>query len=131
MPVSTRTRRAAASWAIVSGLMAAVAGVVLHGQPLSAPIRLVLAVAPVAPMAWYCVLSLRALREMDELEARIQLEGAVYGLLGSALLIMAGGLLTTGGILPGYTLAQAWPWLWISAFTCWALGCGLAGRRYR
>jgi hypothetical protein len=82
-------------------------------------------------MAWYCRLALRIIRQLDELQARVQLEGAVYGLLGTALLTMTAGLLMKGGVLPPLSLAQAWPWLWISAFLLWAAGAGFAGGRYR
>ena len=82
-------------------------------------------------MAWYCWLALRVLRQLDELEVRIQLEGAVYGLLGTALLTMTAGLLMRGGVVPALSLEQAWPWLWISAFLLWAAGSRVAGRRYR
>jgi len=93
--------------------------------------RLLLSVGPVLPMVWYCVLALRVIRQLDELETRIQLEGAAYGLLGTALLTMTAGLLMKGGVLPAVTLAQGWPWLWMSTFLLWAAGSGLAGRRYR
>jgi hypothetical protein len=82
-------------------------------------------------MAWYCILAVRVIRQLDELEARIHLEGAVYGLLGTALLTMTLGLLMKGGVLPPVSLAQGWPWLWISTFLFWAAGCAFAGRRYR
>jgi hypothetical protein len=82
-------------------------------------------------MARYDALTLRALRDMDKLEARIHLEGAMYGLLRSALLTMLAGPLARGGILPLLSLGQLWPWLWFAAFLCWAAGCGVAGRRYR
>jgi len=131
MPASVRTRRQAAIWALISGGLAVAAGLILRAHTLGLWSRLLLAVAPVVPMVGYGVLTLRALREMDELEARIHLEGAIYGLLGSALLTMLAGLLTRGGILPTYSLGQLWPWLWIAAFLCWAAGCGVAGRRYR
>jgi hypothetical protein len=83
------------------------------------------------PTARYGALTLRDLREMDELEARIHLEGAICGLLGSALLAMLAGLLTRGGIPPTCGLGQLRPWFWIAAFPCWAAGRGVAGRRYR
>ena len=93
--------------------------------------RVLLSLVPVLPMVWYCVLALRLIRLMDELEARIQLEGAVYGLLGTALLTMTAGLLMKGGVVPAVTLAQGWPWLWIATFLLWAAGSRLAGQRYR
>jgi hypothetical protein len=79
----------------------------------------------------YCGLSVRLLRELDELQSRIQLEGAVYGLLGTALLTMTLGLLVKGEVIPPFDLAQAWPWLWMSAFLLWAGGSAVARKRYQ
>jgi hypothetical protein len=127
--VSTTARRAAA-WAIGSGLLAVAAGLVLRSYQLPAPLRVLISLAPVVPMTVYCALSLRLIRELDELQARIQLEGAVYGLLGTALLTMSAGLLVKGNVLPAFDLSQAWPWLWMSAFLLWAAGAAVARRRY-
>ena len=129
MPVHTRHQ--AAIWAIASAILAVGAGVLLRSREWSTAVRVVLSLGPVLPMAWYCVLALRVIRELDKLEARIQLEGGLYGLLGTALLTMAVGLLMKGGVVPPVTLAQGWPWLWISTFLLWATGSALAGRRYR
>jgi hypothetical protein len=124
-------RHQAALWAIISAILAVGCGALLRSNQWSPAVRWLLSVGPVLPMAWYCWLALRVLRQLDELEVRIQLEGAVYGLLGTALLTMTAGLLMKGGVVPALTLGQAWPWLWISAFLLWAAGSRIAGRRYR
>lgn len=93
--------------------------------------RLALSLAPVVPMARYCTLAVQIIRQFDELESRIHLEGALYGLLSTAIVTMAGGLLMRGGVIPHASLAEAWPWIWISAFLMWGLGSLVAGLRYR
>lgn len=125
------TRRQAALWAVISAILAVGSAALLRSSQWSPAVRWLLSAGPVVPMVWYCRLAVRVIRQLDELEAKIQLEGAVYGLLGTALLIMTAGLLMKGGVVPPLSLAQAWPWLWIAAFSFWGAGSCLAGRRYR
>lgn len=125
------TRQQAATWAITSAILAVGCGVLLRSFDWGGPMRVLISLVPVAPMVWYCVLAVRLIRQMDELEARIQLEGAVFGLLGTAILTMTAGLLMKGEVIPTVTLEQGWPWLWMAAFLLWAAGSRLAGRRYR
>ncbi len=125
-----RTGWHAAAWALASGLVAAI-GKYLLKLDLAPWARTAVVVLPILPMVQYCRLLLRSIRESDELQARIQLEGAIYGLLASAMSIMAGGLLTGGGVLPQVSLDDAWPYLWMIAFFGWGAGTLHAGRRYR
>lgn len=129
--MSLSTRNQAAFWAIGSGILAVVSGVLLQAFHWNGPMRVLLCLIPVLPMIWHCVLAVRLIRLMDELQARIQLEGAVYGLLGTAVFTMAAGLLMKGQVIPSVTLAQGWPWLWIATFLFWCAGSRLAGQRYR
>lgn len=93
--------------------------------------RLVLSLAPALAMARFCMLAVRIIRDFDELESRIQLEGALYGLLSTAIITMSGGLLMKAGVIASASLADVWPWLWIAAFLTWGLGSIVAGHRYR
>lgn len=121
----------AAAAAILSAVTALVAGHFLRSGEWAFATRIVLSLAPVLPMSVYCVLAVRIIRTFDELQARIHLEGALFGLLGTALLTMASGLLVRGGVIPPFTLASAWPWLWIAAFLLWGIGTVTAAARYR
>lgn len=129
--MSLGVRYRAAGWALVAAFVALGSGHLLRSHSWGVGMRLVLSLAPVLPMARYCVLAVRIIRGFDELESRIHLEGALSGLLGTAILTMSGGLLMKGDVIPSSTLAEAWPWLWITAFLMWGLGSFLAGRRYR
>ncbi len=129
--MALNVRYRAALWAIVAALIALGCGYLLrHGQ-WGVGMRLALSLAPVVPMARYCTLAVQIIRQFDELESRIHLEGALYGLLSTAIVTMAGGLLMRGGVIPHASLAEAWPWIWISAFLMWGLGSLVAGLRYR
>lgn len=124
-------RYQAAFWAIASAVIAVVCGQLLRRHEWSYEARLVLSLAPVLPMGIYCLLAIRVIRGLDELETRVHLEGALFGLLGTALLTMAAGLLSRGGLIPPLTLGFAWPWLWTAAFLFWGLGTVIAAARYR
>jgi hypothetical protein len=124
-------RAQAALLAISSAVLAVACSALLRSGDWGVVPRIVLTVAPVLPMAWYCILMLRIIRTLDELELRIQLEGAVYALLGTAILIMATGLMIKGRLMPEFSLERGWPWLWISIFLLWSGGSQLAARRYR
>ncbi|HXI21649.1 MAG TPA: hypothetical protein VNH46_11210 [Gemmatimonadales bacterium] len=121
----------ASVWAILSGILAIGAGVLIGRVSLSWPWRLVVSLIPVLPMLIYLALLLRIIRGLDELQLRIKLEGAMLALLGTALAAMAAGLLVRTGVLPRYDLADAWPWLWMLAFGLWVIGSGIARSRYR
>lgn len=129
--MALNVRYRAAIWALVAAGVALSCGYLMRNYQWSLGMRLVLSLAPVLPMARYCVLAVRIIRQFDELESRIQLEGALYGLLSTAIVTMSGGLLMKGGVIPHASLAQAWPWLWITAFLTWGLGSIVAGSRYR
>lgn len=124
-------RYRAASWAIGSAVMAVACRAVLRNYTLSYGPRVVLSLVPVAAMSVFCVLAVKIVRGLDEMETRIHLEGALYGLLGTALLTMSTGLLSKEGIFPPVTMAVAWPWLWTVAFLLWGAGTFIAGARYR
>lgn len=124
-------RSRAASAAIAAGIVAVVCRALLRSFSLGIGVRVALSLVPVLVMVLFCVLAVRVIRGFDELETRIHLEGALYGLLGTALLTMAAGLLSKEGLLPAVTLATAWPWLWTSAFLLWGAGTIVAGARYR
>lgn len=125
-----RTGWQAAAWAILSGILAVI-GKRLLRLDLAPWARTAVVIVPILPMLQYCRLLLRSIKEMDELQARIQLEGAIYGLLACAMSIMIGGLLTGNGVLPPVSLDDAWPFLWMIAFFGWGAGTLHAGRRYR
>ncbi len=126
-----RVRFWAAFWAIVAGVTAVVCGHLVRTYEWSYGARVVLALAPVIPMGIYCVLAVRIVRGLDELEARVHLEGALFALLGSAMVTMTAGLLVKSGLIPPVTLGSAWPWLWTIAFLLWGAGTFIAGARYR
>ena len=129
MAINIRYR--AAFWAISSALIALACGFLLRNYTWGFGMRVALSLAPVLPMGIYSVLAIRVIRGLDELQARIYLEGALYGLFGSALLTMTAGLLMRSGVIPPVTLAGAWPWLWTAAFLLWGAGTFAAASRYR
>lgn len=77
---------------------------------------------PVIPIPWFAIVFLR---EMDELERRIQLEALAFAFVATALTTLAYGFLQTVG-LPDVNWVFVWPVLG----TFWGLGRLIARRKY-
>jgi hypothetical protein len=118
-------------WAITSGLAAAAANLVLHGSGWPAWFRVTCAVAPAIPLAVYCVLAIRGVHRLDELQTRIQLEAGLIAFFSTLWGLVVVGLLATGGLLPDWPLTEVWPWVWVGWAVLWAGSGWVVGRRYR
>ena len=112
-----------------AGFMAAYFVAVWMQETLSPPPAGAVAIAllPTAALALFIVTWVRASRELDELQQRIQLEALVVGFPGTILLAIFLGFLQRGGLLPeGTDLRDMW------GFLPWPYFVGLlvARRRY-
>lgn len=121
----------AAAWAVVSGLLAVGAGMVLRAGPWPLGIRVGVSLAPVVPLTAYCILAIRGVHQLDELQTRIQLEGGLIGFFATIWGLVLLGLLAKAGVIPDWPLTQVWPWIWVAWGLLWAVGGLIAGRRYR
>ena len=111
------------------GFMAAYFVAVWMQETLSPPPAGAVAIAllPTAALALFIVTWVRASRELDELQQRIQLEALVVAFPGTILLAVFLGFLQRGGLLPeGTDLRDMW------GFLPWPYFVGLlvARRRY-
>jgi hypothetical protein len=95
--------------------------------PKGAPLRLLLAVGQAAATTLIIVLSLRGLRQLDELQRRIHLEALVLAFAGTAILVTGWGFLE----LAGAPEARWGLWLWPAMSALWATGIYFGRRRYR
>lgn len=112
-----------------AGFMAAYFVAVWMQETLSPPPAGAVAIAllPTAALALFIVTWVRASRELDELQRRIQLEALVVAFPGTILLAIFLGFLQRGGLLPeGTDLRDMW------GFLPWPYFVGLlvARRRY-
>lgn len=93
------------------------------------PARVALALLPLPFFMWMLVELIRALRAMDELERRIQLEALAVAFPLALVLVMTLGLLETAQPLDArnWSYRHIWPFLTIF----YAAGLTLARRRYQ
>ena len=108
------------------------AAVVLQGfllEPNALPLALMipLALLPMLPALWGMAGWMRASREQDELQRRIQVEGALFSLGLTAILTFSYGFLELYMDLPRVSMFAVWP---LIAAT-YVVGAQVARRRYQ
>lgn len=97
----------------------------LAGGGLTEPWRTIALLAPMAPAAAICVVIVRHMRRLDELQRRIQLEALATAFAGTALLTLGYGFLEGAG-LPKLSMFVVWSLMG----TLWAVASILLSRRY-
>jgi hypothetical protein len=112
--------------------MAAYAAVLILSQKILAAgvedetARIALLLSPMLPAVFICGVVIRSIRQLDELQRRLQLEALALAFAGTALITFGYGFLEDAG-LPRLSMFAVWPLMGI----LWLVG-GLAGRmRYR
>lgn len=98
----------------------------LQNHDPGSPWREMLALSPLLGGFLAIWAILRALRRMDELQRRVQLEALVIAFTGTAILSFAYGFLEGLGY-PRLSLFVVWPVMAL----LWILGAAWAARRYR
>ncbi len=88
--------------------------------------RIALLLSPMLPAVLICGVVIRSIRQLDELQRRLQLEALALAFAGTALITFGYGFLEDAG-LPRLSMFVVWPLMAV----LWLVG-GLAGRmRYR
>lgn len=95
--------------------------------PLRSPVRIAMALVQGAATAVLIVAIARPIRQYDELQQRIQLEALALAFAGTAILTSSYGFLVKAG-LPDIDWST---WTWPAMVVLWAVGQGIANRRYR
>lgn len=102
-------------------------GFLLEPSKFPTILMIPLALLPIIPGLWAMLGWLRAVRQMDELQRRIQSEAAAFSLGMTALVTFSYGFLEVYLQLP--KLSMFWVWMVICAF--YIPGTILATRRYK
>ncbi len=97
----------------------------LHRQPAT-PWRYLIAVLPVLPIFLMPALVIEFLRNLEELQRRIQLEALGFAFAATALSTLTYGFLQNAG-LPQLN----WIWVWPVMAGFWTVGLLVAKWRYR
>ena len=92
----------------------------------SEPVRLAITLLPMLPGIAICWVVLRALRRLDELARKIQLEAIGIAFAGTALVTFSYGFLENIG-LPSLSMFVVWPLM----AALWFIGTILGQLRYR
>lgn len=114
---------AAALWA-VSYLVALL---LLKQATIAEPAKMWIAIAPVAPFAFFLMRWISHLRKLDELHQRMHLEALALAFPVAILLLMTIGLLERAN--PSQHWGEFREWYYLPLFYC--IGLALSWRRYR
>jgi hypothetical protein len=103
---------------------------ILENTALAGPLRIVIAMLPVPFFVFFLLTEVRYMRNLDELQRRIQLEALAVAFPVVLLLLMTLGLLQVAGIAISQ---EDWSYrhIWFLALLAYAVGVKTAERRYR
>ena len=102
----------------------------LENIALAGPLRIVVAMLPVPFFVFFLLTEVRYMRNLDELQRRIQLEALAIAFPVVLLLLMTLGLLQVAGVAISQ---EDWSYrhIWFIALAAYAVGVRTAERRYR
>jgi hypothetical protein len=106
------------------------ARLLLQNAALVGPLRIVVAMLPVPFFLYFLLTEIRYMRNLDELQKRIQLEALAIAFPVVLLLLMTLGLLQAAGV----NISQedwGYRYIWFLAIAFYAVGVKMAERRYR
>lgn len=121
-----------ALWPILIGyaLLLFVSVWLIRGGIASAPLKALVALLPVLPLVLMVRVALRYLREIDELQRRIETESIGIASLLVSLLYFAAGLLQLAKVV-SIDAGAAMIWVFPLLMLCYGIAKFLAVRRYR
>lgn len=106
-----------------------IARLTLEGSELAPWLKVIIALLPIPPFAFFLLFLVSHIRHMDELHRRVHLEALAIAFPLTLLLVMTLGLLELAiGLSPeDWSYRHLWPYL----VTFYFLGLALAWRRYK
>lgn len=93
---------------------------------VTGPLRFVVAGLPILPLFGIPAALSRWLRETDEFQRRVALEGLAIGFAAGSILTFGYGFLQVAGAPDA-----SWLFVWPVYAVCWGIGTALAQRHYR
>jgi len=122
------------AWAIAAVAVAVLSRTLLQREAgWGAPLRALVALAPLLPSLLYVRSIARWIRGMDELQRRIQLEACLFATTGTIFVATALNLLSTAGVLRGTRVEDGlgWEGMFALVIAFFVLGNFVINRRYR
>ena len=101
----------------------------LDNQQLNQGLRVVVALAPIVPFAFFLVSTLASIRQMDELHRKVHLEALAIAFPLAMLMLMLLGLLELVMPLPPEDWSYRHVWSFLPIF--YFLGLAFTWRRYQ
>lgn len=80
----------------------------LAGETAGEGMQILLSLAPMLPAIFLCVVIIRMIRRMDEMQRKLQVEALALAFAGTALLTFGYGFLEGAG-LPRLSMFAVWP----------------------
>ena len=113
--------------AMVAYVVAVIVSItIIENSPVSALWRVPLALLPVIPAIFGVIAYMRFVRQMDELQRRIQFEGIAFSFGVAGILTFSYGFLENIGF-PHISLMWIFPFM----IVLWGIGLAIAARRYQ
>lgn len=112
--------------------LAAYAAILILSQKLlaagveSRTVRILLSLSPMLPALFICATVVRCIRQLDEMQRKLQFEALAFAFAGTALITFGYGFLEGTG-LPRLSMFVVWPLMG----TIWFIGVMLGRLRFR
>lgn len=97
----------------------------INSFEFSKTIQIVLALTPVLPIVFVIIAIMRALRDSDELQQKVQYNAIMFSAVGTGLITFSYGLLENVGFPPFPTI-----WVLPLMFMFWGLSLGYFWKKY-
>lgn len=106
--------------------------VLKHAPDLTPGVRTMIALTPLAPGLLYVRDWIRFVRQLDELQRRVQVEAFLFAALGALILAAVIDTLNANGLTPlGLAHGLGLGGTYLIMCVLWGLGTVIANRRYR
>ena len=104
-----------------------------HHNDWNVALRTLVALAPIVPSLLWARSIARWMRQLDEMQRRIQYEAWFFAAVGTVFVVTALNLLESGGILRWARLQHGlgWEGAFALMFFLYAVGCAASNRRYQ
>ncbi|MBN9886503.1 hypothetical protein [Salipiger abyssi] len=90
------------------------------------PVRVLVALTPMIPALFICAVVIRAIRDLDEMQRKLQFEALALSFMGTALITFAYGFLEGMGF-PKISMFAVWPLM----AAIWFIGVMVGRLRFR
>lgn len=99
---------------------------ILKGFEFTQPVQTIIALTPVVPIAFVIIAIMRALKDSDELQQRVQFSAVIFSAVATGMITFSYGLLEGIGFPPFPTI-----WVLPMLFMFWGFSLGYFWKKYQ